>query len=61
VFWAEADAFTGEDEPPRLVHWPWPHDTARATDAFGVEHPLTPGAGSLSLALSVTPLLVEPA
>lgn len=60
VLWVEGDAFAGEDEAPRLVDWPWPHETARAIDVFGMAHPLTPTGQRINLALSVTPLFVEP-
>lgn len=60
VLWAQGDAFAGEDDAPRLVEWPWPHKTAQAVDIFGMAHPLTPTDQRISLALSVTPLFVEP-
>jgi hypothetical protein len=59
VFWTEGDSFAGEDEPPQLLDWPWPHDTVKAADAFGAARPLFVKNGRLSLGLSVTPLFIE--
>ncbi|HWA17416.1 MAG TPA: hypothetical protein VG757_00325 [Devosia sp.] len=59
VFWAAGDPFAGEDEPPQLLDWPWPHETVNATDAFGAARPLFIKNGRLSLGLSVTPLFIE--
>ena len=59
VFWAEADPFTGEDEPPKLIEWPWAADTAHVCDVFGISRDARPASGHLSLGVSVTPLLVS--
>ena len=34
VLWADGDVFSGEDQPPAPVDWPWPHPTAQAVDVF---------------------------
>jgi hypothetical protein len=58
VLWAEADPFTGEDEPPRLIEWPWDAEFAHACDVFGVARELRAANGRLSIGVSVTPLFV---
>ena len=58
VFWTEADPFTGEDEPPKLIEWPWAAETAHVCDVFGVARDATPAGGRLSLGITVTPLFV---
>jgi hypothetical protein len=58
VFWAEADPLTGEDEPPKLIEWPWIPDTAHIVDVFGIGRETTSATGMLSLGVSVTPLFV---
>ncbi|WP_219470368.1 hypothetical protein [Nonomuraea rhizosphaerae] len=35
VLWQRGDVFSGEDEPPVTVEWPWGAGTATAVDAFG--------------------------
>lgn len=59
VFWLEADAFTAEDEPPRLIDWPWPNAGARVVDVFGVSREVATADGKLSLGVGVTPLFVS--
>ena len=59
AFWAEADPFTGEDEPPKLIEWPWPAETAHIVDVFGIAREATPSSGLLSIGVSVTPLFVS--
>ncbi len=58
VFWAEADPLTGEDEPPKLIEWPWTAETAHVSDVFGISRDATATSGLLSLGVSVTPLFV---
>lgn len=58
VFWAEADPFTGEDEPPKLIEWPWIADIAHIVDVFGIGRETPSATGMLSLGVSVTPLFV---
>ncbi|MEO7222159.1 MAG: hypothetical protein ABIY37_06775, partial [Devosia sp.] len=58
AFWAEADPFTGEDEPPKLIEWPWTAETAHISDVFGISRDATPTSGLLSVGVSVTPLFV---
>jgi hypothetical protein len=58
VFWAEADPFTGEDEPPKLIEWPWPAETAHVCDVFGISRDAVPTSGHLSIGVTNTPLFV---
>lgn len=58
VFWAEADPFTGEDEPPKLIEWPWTADAAHVCDVFGILRDALPTSGQLSIGVSNTPLFV---
>jgi hypothetical protein len=60
VLWKDGDVFSGEEEPPALVDWPWPFEAAFAVDAFGAPQPVAIDAGRLQLAVSVTPLFVAP-
>jgi hypothetical protein len=59
VFWLETDAFTGEDEPPRLIEWSWPNAAARVVDVFGASREVATADGRLSLGVGVTPLFVS--
>jgi len=58
VLWDQRDTFTGEDEPPVAVSWPWPAATATVTDAFGQRHVVRSADGRIGLRVSDTPLLV---
>lgn len=58
VFWAEADPFSGEDEPPKLIEWPWEPASAHIADVFGIGRETPSATGMLSLGVSVTPLFV---
>lgn len=51
--------FSGEDAPPRPVELPWSPAEAQIVDAFGATRTVTTGQGRLSLALSVTPIVVS--
>jgi hypothetical protein len=59
VFWTEADPFTGEDEPPKLIEWPWTAESAHVCDVFGIARDAKPASGLLSLGIAVTPLFVS--
>ena len=59
VFWLEANAFTGEDEPPRPITWPWATGIAHIVDIFGSARDLVVADGQLSLGVGVTPLCVS--
>jgi hypothetical protein len=58
VLWQDGDLFSGEDEPPTLVEWPWPHDHAVALDALGDEHAFELRHGRLTVRVSVTPVFL---
>ena len=58
AFWAEADPFAGEDEPPKLIEWPWMPDSAHIVDVFGIGRETPSATGMLSLGISVTPIFV---
>jgi hypothetical protein len=59
VLWAGGDAFSGEDEPPVIVDWPWPHPSARVVDAFGAEERLAVSGDMVRLRVSVTPFFLS--
>jgi len=59
VLWLEADAFSGEDEPPRLIDWPWPSASAHVVDVFGVGREIATADGQLSIGVGVTPVFVS--
>lgn len=59
VAWVMRDPFRGEDEPPEILEWPWPHASARTLTALGVNGDLPVVGDRISLALSVTPIFVE--
>lgn len=58
VFWAEADPFSGEDEPPKLIEWPWAAGTAHICDVFGISRDAAPTSGHLSIGVTNTPMFV---
>lgn len=58
VVWKDEDPFSGEDEPPAVVKWQWPHPQAVAIDALGIHHPVGMHDGYLTMPISVTPLFV---
>jgi hypothetical protein len=60
VFWDQRDPFTGEDEPPITVSWPWQAPAATAIDALGTTHPTEITDGRLQLPVSLTPVFVSP-
>jgi hypothetical protein len=55
VVWQNGDLIFGEQEPPTMLEWDWPHDTLVATDAFGAATTLQPTGGRARLAVSITP------
>ena len=59
AFWAEADPFTGEDEPPKLIEWPWTGDTAHICDVFGISRDAVPSSERLSIGVTNTPMFVR--
>jgi hypothetical protein len=61
VVWDQRDSFTGEDQPPVPLDWPWPPPAASAVDAFGHAQPAEPGDGRLRLQVPATPLFVTAA
>ena len=61
VVWDQRDSFTGEDQPPVALDWPWPPPAAGAVDAFGHEQPAELRDGRLRLQVSATPLFVTAA
>jgi hypothetical protein len=58
VLWKGGDLLFGEDEPPTMVEWRWSHEHAVAVDALGRAQDVEVREGLLSVAVSVTPLLV---
>ena len=60
ILWKDGDLFSGEDEPPTVVQWPWPHDHAEAVDALGADHTVDLHDGQLAVPVSITPLIVIP-
>ena len=61
VVWDQRDSFTGEDQPPVPLDWPWPPPRASVVDAFGRAQPAELGDGRLRLQVSATPLFVTAA
>jgi hypothetical protein len=60
VVWQQRDMFTGEDSPPVPFDWAWRVRKATALDALGRAAPLTLKKGRAHLAVSLTPIFVEP-
>src|SRR5581483_8173099 len=60
VVWERRDAFAGEDEPATPVRWKWSAPRARAMDVFGEAVPTEVQDGHVHLAVSLTPLFIEP-
>ena len=51
VLWCDGDVFSGEEEPPTLVDWPWSFEAAFAVDAFGEpQRPAHPDASRAAVA-----------
>lgn len=60
VVWERRDTFSGEDSPAASFEWPWSYPAATAADAFGQPVPTTIRHGKLQLAVSLTPIFIEP-
>lgn len=60
VLWKDGEVFSGEDDLPTVVEWPWPHGDVVAIDALGTEQLLGRRDGRVRVPVSVTPLLVAP-
>jgi hypothetical protein len=58
VLWNDGDLFSGEDEPPTVVEWPWPYEQAVAIDALGLDRAVGVRDGRLTVPVSVTPLFI---
>ena len=61
VVWERRDTFSGEDSPAVPFEFPFMGSKANATDALGQAIPVRALDGKLRLAVSVTPILIEPA
>ncbi|CAN5641625.1 hypothetical protein BH11ARM2_BH11ARM2_25360 [soil metagenome] len=61
VVWEQRDTFTGEDAPAKPFEWTWASSKAKAVDALGVSVPVEVSGGKAKLAVSITPIFVEPA
>ena len=61
VVWQRRDTFSGEELPPVPFDWECPLTEATAMDALGQEVPLQIYGGRLHLAVSLTPIFIEPA
>ena len=60
VVWERRDAFSGEDSPAVPFDWQWASQTASAVDALGQVIPARVGDGKVRLAVSLTPIFIEP-
>ena len=60
VAWDHRDAFSGEDEPPVTVSWPWTAGPVTAMDAFGQPVACQLTGGQVRLPMSATPVFVTP-
>jgi hypothetical protein len=60
VVWERRDTFSGEDEPPTPVAWKWSASQARAWDVFGESISTRVYDAHLHLAVSLTPVFIEP-
>jgi hypothetical protein len=61
VVWQRRDEFTGEDSPAVPFDWAWTAGSARAMDALGQEVPVRVAGGRVRLAITLTPVFLEPA
>jgi len=61
VVWERRDAFSGEDSPAVPFEFLFAGAKAKAQDALGQAIPTQISDGKLRLAVSVTPILIEPA
>jgi hypothetical protein len=60
VVWERRDELTGEDSPPVPFDCAWTGKKATAVDVFGQTVPVQVTGGQLRLAISVTPIFIEP-
>jgi hypothetical protein len=60
VVWERRDAFSGEDSPAVPFDWPWAAKSASAVDVLGQTIPAQVADGRLHLAVSLTPIFIEP-
>jgi hypothetical protein len=60
VAWERRDAFSGEDMPAVSFDCQWTAKSASAVDVLGQEIPARAADGRLHLAVSLTPLFIEP-
>jgi hypothetical protein len=60
VVWERRDEFNGEDAPAIPFDWSWTSKRASATDALGQTVPSQVEDGKVRLAISLTPIFVEP-
>ena len=59
VAWDRRDSFSGEDEPPVLLHRPWPSYRAHVVDALGRVGLAEAVDGLVTLPVSVTPIFAS--
>jgi len=60
VVWERRDAFSGEELPATALEFPWRYPAATAADALGHVVPTTVQGGVVRLAVSLTPIFLEP-
>ncbi|GHO90303.1 hypothetical protein KSF_003510 [Reticulibacter mediterranei] len=60
VIWERRDALAGEDDPATPVSWQWSWSQAQAMDVFGEAIPTQVQEGQIHLAVSLTPVFIEP-
>src|SRR5262249_20188164 len=60
VVWERRDEFNGEGAPAVPFEWSWTSKRASATDALGQAVPAQVDGGKLRLAISLTPIFIEP-
>jgi hypothetical protein len=60
VVWERRDELKGEDAPPVPFQWEWGSTRASAMDVLGHAVPAQVAGGRLNLAISLTPIFIEP-
>ena len=58
--WERRDSFSGEEMPDVAFDWLWTAKSASAVDVLGLEIPAKVADGRLHLAVSLTPIFIEP-
>lgn len=58
VVWDHRDSFTGEDEPPITLTYPWQSTRANTIDALGQTQPAELHDGQITLPLTNTPVFI---